>query len=158
MKYSTLPRSPFVPPQQIQHLFSIPHFSCYLIQVSFLVLQEQLLVCHVPHEAPAEWGWEYELNSFTQPSSSSSPCTVDSRSGPNRLMVTFRIIAPENRILPSLLRLNINAHKCPALIRAKSVYSPFIKSRCLTHLTLLSHCNCKHCKSSRTVATGCQSQ
>ena len=57
-----------------------------------------------------------------------------------------------NGILPFLLRLiNIDAH-CPALIRAKSLYSILIKSCRLNRLTLLSPC--KHCKSSRTIAIG----
>lgn len=82
--------------------------------------------------------------------------TFDSRSGPMCLMVTFhqRAILPKNRIIPSLLKLNIDTH-WPALVRVKSVYSSLTKCCHLNCLTLLSHC--KSLKTSNTVAEGCQS-
>ena len=65
-------------------------------------------------------------------------------------------VLPKNGIA-SLLRLNIDT--CSALTRAKSVYSPLIKSCCRNCLTLLSlGKHYKPLKVSCTLARECQSQ
>ena len=78
--------------------------------------------------------------------------TVNSGSGPTCLMVTFRQMAwPARKRINSFFAKAKYQQNCPVVKRAKSVYSPLIKSCCLNHMTLLSHHqHCKRLKASRT--------